>query len=565
MAGKAIVVNFEFKHKSMGFSFRTVEGWRRWRRSSANFRTRVTFVIMVTVFGVALTFGLVLGQSTLKASREHIGGSLQRDAARIAGQLNRMMAARERDLTLLGVLDPANNLRDPAAQKAMLDQLRRQMPGYNWVAIIRDGKILAQSGERQGNDRSDMRANMRVDSPRMERGGAIMLSRPVAGSEGKPNSVIMAELSGNWVRDIGINALTPDDDGKTTREIYLIGADHVVVSGPGGSVGTRLSLPVIDRARAGGAFWSTERWPDGMFLTGVALAAGDGGKSGARSQMMNWTVLVRENVSMVSAAVGVLRLQSVTLASLLALVFLPIGWAIAGEVTAPLRKIADFADRLRQGDDVEFPKLHAIAEIETLIASLRALVASLTNKEIELAEMEDRATHDSLTGLYNRAGLHRWLQFATARGRREGSGILLLVGDLDGFKDVNDTLGHAVGDQLLQQVAARLGHDVRSNDAVARLGGDEFVVAVVAQKHEGNEALVIAQRLLAHAMKPYMVSGRQVEIGMTVGAALWPDEDQDVMQVIQMADRALFVGKRAGKRQIVFHHDVQREKEAAEA
>lgn len=549
------MVNQELQHKPMGFAFQNVKGWRRWRRSSASFRTRMTLVIVFTVFGVALTFGLVLGQSTLKATRERIGGSLQTDASRIAGQLNRTMAARERDLTLLGALDPADNLRDPAAQKAMLDQLRRQVPGYNWLAIIRDGKILAQSGERRGSDQSDTRAG----APMTQSAGAMTLSHSVTGSDGRPNSAIVAELTGSWVRDIRANSLTPDDDGTTTREVYLIGGDHLVVSGPGGSVGTVLSLPVIDRAQVGGASWSTEHWPDGIFLTGVALAAGEGGKSGGGPPTTSWTVLVRENVSRASDAVGLLRIQAVTLASLLALVFLPIGWAIAGEVTAPLRKIADFADRLRQGDDVELPKLHAIAEIETLIASLRALVASLTNKEIELAEMEDRATHDSLTGLFNRAGLQHWLQFATSRGRREGSGILLLVGDLDGFKEVNDTLGHAVGDQLLQQVAARLEHDVRSNDAVARLGGDEFVVAVVAQTNEGSEALVIAQRLLAHAMKPYMVGGRQVEIGMTVGAALWPDEDQDVMQIIQMADRALYVGKRAGKRQIVFHHDVEEE------
>jgi len=530
------------------FTLDDVKGLRNWRPGPASFRVRLALVLAMMVFVVAAVEGLVLGQLTVSATSERIGQSVQADATRIADRLNKTMASRARDLSLLGALDPLRNLGTVQDQQAVLDQLRSLVNDYNWIGLVRDGKVVAASGVRQGGDQTT--------APVTENGGVMVLKHPVAGPPGSMGSAIVAELGWDWIRTIEANSLTPDDNGEVTRQFYLISDDNLVMAGPPGTVGTRLSLPAIDRSRVGLPSWDTERWPDGTYLTGAAFAAGEGVYPGPGSQIMNWTVLVRQNESQSFDAASTLRLEVLMVALLLAMVFLPIGWLLAGQVTAPLSQIADYADRLRQGDDVELPRLRAVQEVQVLSASLRALVASLTHKEMELAEMEDRATHDPLTGLFNRAGLQQWLQAATARGRREDSGILLLVGDLDGFKAVNDRLGHGAGDQLLVQVAARLAHQVRATDAVARLGGDEFVVAVMAQRHDGGEAGAIAQRALEHAMSPYDLNGIPAKVGITFGAAMWPDEHRDIAQIMQMADRALYAGKRAGKRRIVFFREM---------
>lgn len=453
---------------------------------------------------------------------------------------------------MLGNLDPLRNLPDAASQQALLDQLRRAVPDYDWLAIARNGRLMVQSGERLGHD-----GDGRIPT---ENAGAMVLKHPVPGVGGGASSVILAELGWNWIRNIQANDLTPDDDGEVNRQLYLIDSSGVVMAGPAGMVGNTLTMPVIDRTRAGVASWSREQWPDGAYLTGAALATGEGQNPGPGSQAMNWIVLVRQNVDKSLYILSNLRLDvlALALALVLALLFLPVGWLLASRLTTPLRHIADYADRLRQGDDVQIPRLRGVLEIEILSDSLRAMVASLTNKEQELAEMETRATHDPLTGLYNRAGLQRWLQHAMPRCRREDAGILMLVGDLDGFKAVNDRLGHPAGDRLLRLVAARLSNYVRASDAVARLGGDEFVLAVVAHRHDAGEAQAIAQRALEHVTTPYDLDGQQADIGITLGAALWPDQHPEIGQILQMADRALYAGKRAGRRRIVFYRDSEK-------
>ncbi len=194
--------------------------------------------------------------------------------------------------------------------------------------------------------------------------------------------------------------------------------------------------------------------------------------------------------------------------------------------------------------------------METLSASLRALVATLTFKQGKLDELESANQHDVLTGLLNRAGLQTWLSRALAQARTEPSGLLVLVGDLDGFKQINDTRGHAAGDRLLQEVAARLQGSVRARDAVARMGGDEFVVVLHAPLGLGDRlAVETAQRLWGRVTEPYVIDGQTVTVGLSLGGAGWPEDDRQVDLVLNKADAALYGAKRAGKGQIVFHRE----------
>jgi diguanylate cyclase (GGDEF)-like protein/PAS domain S-box-containing protein len=155
------------------------------------------------------------------------------------------------------------------------------------------------------------------------------------------------------------------------------------------------------------------------------------------------------------------------------------------------------------------------------------------------------ARHDALTGLPNRADFRDRLDLALAQ-IRAGGRIAVLYLDLDGFKSVNDSFGHPVGDALLCQVAGRLRNGVRNADTVARLGGDEFAV-IQAAPRDGKDATTLAKRLIAIIGEPYELDGQQVVVGASLGIALAPEDGVGADELIQRADLALYAAKAAGR------------------
>jgi diguanylate cyclase (GGDEF)-like protein len=158
--------------------------------------------------------------------------------------------------------------------------------------------------------------------------------------------------------------------------------------------------------------------------------------------------------------------------------------------------------------------------------------------------LRHQATHDTLTGLSNRAELHDDGAKALANARRDGSLAALMLIDLDRFKEVNDTMGHEQGDRLLVDVAARLRQLLRGDDILARLGGDEFaVLAIVPHRGAVGE---VATRLLRALAVPFDVGGVAIELGASIGIALQPDHGEDVSTLLRHADVAMYEAKRAG-------------------
>ncbi len=158
---------------------------------------------------------------------------------------------------------------------------------------------------------------------------------------------------------------------------------------------------------------------------------------------------------------------------------------------------------------------------------------------------EHQANHDELTGLLNRKMLAKRSGEALAAAAREGSKAGFLLIDLDrstGLKQVNDTLGHAVGDRLLKLVAHRLEHSVRPGDVVARLGGDEFAVLLPAVRQAGA-AREVASRLRAALAEPVRLEGMTFQVEASVGIAIYPDDAGNFDQLIQRADVAMYVAK----------------------
>ena len=156
------------------------------------------------------------------------------------------------------------------------------------------------------------------------------------------------------------------------------------------------------------------------------------------------------------------------------------------------------------------------------------------------------ALRDPLTGLPNRRMLRELLARELAQAGREGSRLALLLVDLDDFKQVNDTLGHSAGDELLLEVARRLRMGVREGDHVARLGGDEFaVLAVGAQEADAFGSL--ARRLVAAFATPFAVAGAEARTGASIGVAIWPDDGENAEALLGRADLALYAAKEAGR------------------
>jgi diguanylate cyclase (GGDEF)-like protein/PAS domain S-box-containing protein len=160
--------------------------------------------------------------------------------------------------------------------------------------------------------------------------------------------------------------------------------------------------------------------------------------------------------------------------------------------------------------------------------------------------LEFLAHHDTLTGLPNRAMFAERAREAVAHARRHDKTAAFLFLDLDNFKQVNDSLGHEVGDSLLKVIAQRLRSCVRGDDFVARIGGDEFCV-LLQDIADPREAAAVAQKLIQELGRPYRVGERQVASGASIGIACVPQDGDDVATLLWLADAAMYRAKQLGR------------------
>ena len=175
-----------------------------------------------------------------------------------------------------------------------------------------------------------------------------------------------------------------------------------------------------------------------------------------------------------------------------------------------------------------------------------ALFSDITELKEHQQQLEHMAHYDALTGIPNRVLLADRLKHAIVQTRRRGRGLALVYLDLDGFKDVNDALGHEAGDQLLITVAKRLRDVLREGDTLARLGGDEFV-AVLTDLGDQCECEVVLGRLLAAAATPVKIRQHTLQVSASLGVTLYPQDGSDADTLLRHADQAMYHAKQAGK------------------
>jgi diguanylate cyclase (GGDEF)-like protein len=213
-------------------------------------------------------------------------------------------------------------------------------------------------------------------------------------------------------------------------------------------------------------------------------------------------------------------------------------------VSEPILKLAGTARRVSESQDYSLraEKLSS-DEIGALVDDFNGMLRQIQLRDIELQkarneleekvhvrtqelteltrQLEHQAYHDTLTGLSNRVTFDDHLRLATAQAKRDGRRIAVMFLDLDRFKVINDTLGHAVGDKLLVQVAQRLKACLRNSDTLARLGGDEFAV-LLPQTREGTGAADVAMKITAAIAEPLQVDGYSLHVTTSIGISLFP-------------------------------------------
>lgn len=187
-----------------------------------------------------------------------------------------------------------------------------------------------------------------------------------------------------------------------------------------------------------------------------------------------------------------------------------------------------------------------------------AMFSDVTTQKRQAEEIKYQADHDALTGLPNRRLLADRMAQAIARAQRQSGQVGMMMLDLDGFKHINDTLGHRIGDLLLIETARRLLHCVRESDTVARIGGDEFMV-VLPEIQNQNDLQTLATKILDHLRTRFDIEGRDLYVSGSIGLTLFPDDGADPEILLANADTAMYRAKAEGKNTYrFFTQDMQR-------
>lgn len=534
-------------------------------RPAFSLRSHIALLIALLVTLLSWLFGTLIGNDSSDRIREEVGRDLTEVSLQMIDRLDRDMASRAAYLQVLGSLNVLRQPDDPKQIRELLDRLQQEIPSIAWIGFTDPkGIVLASSGGiLEGVSLAQRPVYIRgykelfigdvheavllaklLPNPSGEPMKFVDISLPVYGPDNQLAGVLATHLSWAWADEVRQSLMEPIQK-RSAVEFLILSSDHTVLLGPKTMIGQKIDLPELRKPLNPDGQWAVQQWPDGThYLTGFAASQGYQDYAG-----LGWIAVARQALDEAYAPAREIGERIVLWGIGLALLFAALGWLLTGYFTRPLRHIAEAADHLSAGQAAVIPDLDSPRELALLSRSIRHMVESLTHQQNALGLMEDKAYSDPLTGLANRSALEKYLLLARSHERI----LALLYLDLDGFKPINDSLGHKAGDQLLKHVAVRLRGYLRDGDLVARLGGDEFVMVLRVPEDEALEqAQQVASRVLHGLQQPVVIDGHEVRIGCSVGGALWPQDHATLEGALELADQALYRAKQTGRNRAEF-------------
>jgi len=225
-------------------------------------------------------------------------------------------------------------------------------------------------------------------------------------------------------------------------------------------------------------------------------------------------------------------------------------------IYSPLDQLMQQISKIKNRDYSESKIVKTADELEEISKNINTLATSLNNREhalkISQSKLEYLSSHDELTGLLNRRNFALKLEYAIQKANRYKTKVAVLFLDLDQFKQVNDTLGHTIGDNLLKTVANRLKLSLRDSDVLARVGGDEFNIFIDDFKSI-VEVQSFAQKLIDDLEEPYIDEENEIISSVSIGISLFPEDGKDIETLIKNADLAMYKAKDAGRNDYSFY------------
>lgn len=536
-------------------------------------RSRFIVLIATLVFATTLLLGWVASHESAEQIEANIGNAASEAAYQMIDKLDRSMDARIKEVKLLLGIQAFTNDTDTGLLREQLERLQDNHNVVSWIGFtdpegtvqaatggILEGVSIAQrpvfiEGREAlwvGDVHEAVMLAQLLPNPSGEELQFVDIATPVYDRNQTLQGVLAVHLSWQWAEYVQQSMLAPTPHRQDT-EMLLLSANGTVLLGPEALMGQSLtSLAHIPAPTSTSPQWAIETWPDGeRYMTGYARSSGFEDFPG-----LGWIAVSRRPVMTALAPVEQLQAAIMGIGILLALLFAIIGWVIASRMVAPLTRLASAADKMQDGEHADsIPLESGSPELKRLSTSMRNMVTRLLDQRSTINRLEDLANTDPLTGLPNRAFLNQYLQLAIPEAERNQQSMVVVFIDLDGFKQVNDDLGHHAGDLLLIEITQRLKNALRSGDVVARMGGDEFVM-VLKTKEEHLEMLTheISRRLLGSIDHPVLLpDNEQARVGCSLGAAWWPHHGLNINTVLQLADEALYAAKARGKHQLVIH------------